>query len=230
MVGPVDRCRTPSGSFGAPGPLEAVHTIYVVLVLQASRRLDLSPYLAAEKAAIEWLLAHPDEATKLVEERMTIDPGSGRFNYGLLFMTDSLLIRALAGSAHAEHRNSELARAAMISLRDRMDPEGGFYGSRVFSWSTAKALSALSAALSQFQEFPRRRPEYTGARIGHFVLGFAALLSLVVVYLTVNQGFHLLQAVILMFLMLSSLVAYGAIGERTFKELVKADLRLLRKK
>lgn len=225
----VEKCGNEDGSFGNPGPLRAVHTIYATLVLQAARRCQLSPYLAKEKGAIGWLLEHPDDARKLVEERVTIDP-SGRFDYGFLFMTDSLLIKVLTGSEFKEHRNSGLAREAMISLRDKMDESGGFYGYRVFSWSTAKVLSALGMVRSQYQEFPNRNPEYSGPKAGNFLFGFAILVSVAVVYLTVEDRFQLLHAAIFIFLMLALLLAYGRIGEKTFKELVQGVFNILKKR
>lgn len=212
-------CNT-TGSFGAEGPLEAVNTIYAALVLQEARRCELSSYFNKEERAIEWLLTHPDKARKLVEGRIMIDT-DGRFNYDFLFMTHSLLIRVLAGSVHKEHQNSKLARETLITLGDKMDPSGGFYGDRVFSWSTAKVLSALSMAVSHFQEFPERSPEYSGLKAGILVWIFAILLSAFVVYLTINESFKLLHAGVFIFLMLASLLAYGMIGEKTFKELVK---------
>jgi len=225
----VGKYHKAEGSFGDPGPLKAVHTIYATLVLQAARGCELSPYLEKEKGAIGWLLEHPDEARKLVEERIKIDP-SGRFDYGFLFMTDSLLIKVLTGSAYKEHRNSALARNAIISLRDKMDESGGFFGYRVFSWSTAKVLSALSIASSRYHEFPKRRPEYSGLKAGNFLLAFAVLLSIAVVYLAINKSFNMLHAVLFIFLMIASLLGYGKIGEKTFKELVQSVLNILRKK
>jgi hypothetical protein len=227
----VGKHRNAAGSFGPAGPLEAVHTIYATLVLQAARRCELSSYSDREEEAIQWLREHPDEATKLVEERIMID-ADGRYNYDFLFMTHSLLIRVLAGSRDKEDQNSALARGTLITLRDRMHPSGGFYGDRVFVWSTAKVLSALSMAVSHFQAFPDRSPEYSGVKAGTLVWVFAILLSAFVVYLTVKGSFELLHAGIFIFLMLALLLAYGMIGEKTFKELVRdlPGLSNLRKK
>lgn len=221
----VDKYSNTRGSFRDPGPFEAVHTIYATLVLQAARSCELSLYTDKENVAIGWLLEHPDKARQLVEERVTID-AKGRLDYDFLFMTDSLLIRVLMGSLREEHQNSTLARDTMISLREKKDEGGGFYGSRVFSWSTAKVLSALSIASSQFREFPKRPPEYTGVKVGNFVLIFAILLLASVVYLTIKNSFQLQQAAVFIFLMLASLLAYGKIGEKTFKELVKGVTNL----
>ncbi len=226
----VQRYSTPEGCFDVPGPLRAVHTIYTVLVLQEARRAALSVFTQKETEAIRWLLRNPDDATKMVEEIITIDPATERGNYGFTFMTDSLLIRVLIGSKEKEHRESGLARDAMLSLKDKMDVDGGFYGYRVFSWSTAKVISALCVAKSEYKDFPRRRPEYPGRKSGNFIFAFAVLLSGFVVYLTMKGGFSWLQALFLAFLMLASLLAYGKIGEKSFTELATLLLGLIKKK
>ena len=216
----VNKYSNNSGSFGAKDPLEAVHTIYAALVLQAARCCELNSYPDKEEQAITWLLGNPDKSSKLVEGKIMID-ADDQLNYDFLFMTHSLLIRVLAGSVNKEHHKSNLARETLITLRDKMDPSGGFYGDRVFSWSTAKVLSALSMAMSNFKEFPERSPEYSGPKAGILVWIFAILLSIFVVYLTIKDSFKLLHAGVFIFLMLASLLAYGMIGEKTFKELVK---------
>jgi len=99
----VDHYQKPEGCFDDPGPLRAVHTIYGTLTLQAVRRANLGRYAQEEKQAIEWLLRHPDEARKQVEEQLEIDP-RGRGNYGFLFMTESLLIRSLMSSEDKKYR------------------------------------------------------------------------------------------------------------------------------
>jgi hypothetical protein len=222
--------RNIDGSFGDATPLQAVHTIEVVLVLQSARVARLSVYSREERTAIEWLLEHPDEARKLIEEDVTIDPVHKRGNYGFLFVTDSLLIRVLSNSDQREHRDSQLARDAMLGIRDRLDRSGGSFGYRVFSWSTAKVLSGLNAMSAHVDEFPKRQPEYAGLKVGNLVLAFAVLLSGFAAYLAAKAKFDLTLAVLFIFLMLAALLAYGRIGEKTFKELVKVNLGLLGKK
>ena len=216
----LERCRNNSGSFGAPGHLEAVHTIYAAMALQtAGQCKDLRCYSRRdEEGAIEWLLNHPNEARKLVEENILIVPKDEQGNYGFLFMTDALLIKVLMNS---EFRTSKLAREALMSLREKRVDEGGFYGYRVFSWSTAKAISALSVAVPHFQEFPERQPEYVGIKSGHFILSFHVILAGMLVYLTKIGELTFGHIVIFMALMIGTLLAYGKIGEITFKELFK---------
>lgn len=223
----VQRYHRNDGSFNESDSRRAVHTIHVVLVLQLARRCRLSTFADEEKQAIEWLRGHPDDARRLEEERITIDERTGRANYGFLVMTDSLLIRILLSSIEEEQRTSELARGAMISLRDKMDPSGsgGFYGYRVFSWSTAKVLSALSVASSQYQELPTRRPEYPGPKAGGLVFVLAVLLCSYVAYLSVINRLNAGGVFFFIFAMLALLLTYGRIGEKTFKELVIVILR-----
>ncbi|HXQ24478.1 MAG TPA: prenyltransferase/squalene oxidase repeat-containing protein [Candidatus Acidoferrales bacterium] len=219
----VARFRQSSRAFGQPGPLEAVHTIYATLVFQAARRADLSRFNRQEVEAISWLRQHPNQATRLVEERMEIDP-NGPGDYGFLFMTDALLIRVLAGAATQEPRNSELVRGALMGLAGKTDESGGFYGYRVFSWSTAKAISALCVAGAEYQDFPKQSPEYTGLTVGPFILAFALLLAVFVTYLSSVERFSFSTALSFMFLMLAALFGYGKLGEKTFAELVQRIL------
>lgn len=216
------------GSFGDLGPLQGVHTIYAGLVLQVARNSNLIVYLKQEKQAIEWLLRHPDTAIRLKEEWVAIDNSKATDRqaggYGFMFMTDTLLIRLLMGSDNVDDRGSLLARDAMNSLKDKVDKNtGAFYGSRLFSWSTAKALSALSVvqkhAGAEYPDFPQRPPEYKGWKIGSVILGFAVLLSGFGFYLMVTEKFSLLAFSFFAIMMLAALLAYGAIGEKTFKEL-----------
>lgn len=219
----VDRCHNDDGSFGTQGPLLAVHTVCAALVLQAARRQELGSVRSVncEKAALEWLRRNPDSANRLVEEQIQIDaqPG-GAGNYGFLFMTDSLVLRALMGSDHVEHHHSEQATTALLTLKDRWDNSGGgFYGPRVFSWSTAKALSALTA--TRVQEFPERKPEREpGFTVGQIVMvAFTLLLLGSVLYLTILKSFELLHAVFFSVLILALLLVSRFIGEKTFAEL-----------
>jgi len=215
----IEKCHHNEGFFGEPGTLEAIQTIYTVLVLQAARACQLNPYIEKEKEAIEWLLENPDKARKMVEWFVEIEPDDGAGNYSYLFMTESLLIRILTGSQFREHRKSELAQDTMTDLKDKMDPSGGFYGYRVFSWATAKFLCAMSEAKHEYSEFPSRRPEYSGTKVGHILMIFILLLLGSVVFLTVRGAFNLLQAGLFVILMLASLLAYDKIREKTFREL-----------
>lgn len=225
----VENNHKSEGYFGDSGPLEGVQTIYAVLALQAARNCELNSYIKKEKVAIRWLLENPDKARKMVEWFVEIDPHHADANYTYLFMTESLLVRVLSESLSREHRKSELARDTMSDLKDKMDPSGGFYGYRIFSWATAKVLCSMSRAKNEYVEFPTRRPEYSGTKVGHILMFFILVLLGAVIYLTRNDMFNSLQAGVFVILMLASLLAYGRIRETTFKELLQKIISLFGK-
>lgn len=224
----VAQCRNGDGSFGAQEPLVAAHTIYALLALQAARRCGLGPsaYLKLENEGLRWLVRHPDRATRLVEEDLDIAPGVKGAGYGFLFMTDSLLIRVLGDADDKTYRTSELARLTLLSLKERWDQRsGGFYGNRVFSWSTAKVLSALSDA--RYDKFPVLPPEPSQFTLGRILIfGFALLLASAAVYLASVGAFGTVHALFFGFLVIALLLVYGWISSKTFSDLVQAVLRL----
>jgi len=230
------------GSFGEPGPLQGVHTLYAALVLQVARNNNLSRYLEQEKQAIEWLLRNPDKAIRLREEWVEIDQtkvANGQTGgYGFMVMTDTLLMKLLLGSENMDDKKSALAHEAMYSLKDKIDEgTGAFYGPRLFSWATAKALSALAVlqkhAGKEYPDLPARIPESrsesTGWKIGPVIIGFATLLSGFGFYLMINEKFDLLAFSFFVVMMLVALLAYGAIKEKTFKELLSSLADLIKK-
>jgi hypothetical protein len=97
---------------------------------------------------------------------------------------------------------------------------GGFYGRRIFSWSTALALQALSA--SKLQSLPEPAPLYVGSRVGPAVLGFCVLIVGAMLFLAFQGQFNFLTESILIIVLLAVLLAYGSIKEKTFKELFLA--------
>ena len=212
-----------SGSFGPQDRFEAVQTIYSALVLEEARDCELSRFANQEKHALDWLLENRDQAVKFVEGTIDIDP-DGDANYGFLYMTDALVVRALSDSSNAVHQKSQTANGAMLSLRAKMAPGGGFFGERVFSWSTAKVLFALCAARDSFEQFPALRPESTeplgGVRVGHVLTGVIVLVAVLGVALAFAGRFNAGTGIFLGFLILACLLGYGRIGEKTFKELV----------
>ncbi|MCX6672836.1 MAG: hypothetical protein NTY37_03550 [Methanothrix sp.] len=214
-----------SGSFNRSGNyLEGLHTVYAVLVLQAARQSGLSAYIREENNALDWLLQHPDKASRAVEEIIKIDPirdqkGYGKGDYGFFCNTYLILLKVLSNSA--EYSDSKLARNTMITIGNMRDESGGFYGYRVFTWSTAHAICGLNSAKSKFPQIPQSTPEYVGTKVGTPILAFAIVMFLGVVYMSVMGSFKELQAVICAFLMLALLLAYKFIGEKTFAELTK---------
>jgi hypothetical protein len=218
-----------NGSFGSSGELQGVHTIFAALVLQFARVNNILEYTKQEIQAIDWLLLHPDQAIRLREEWIAIHNSKVKGKaggYGYMFMTDTLLIKLLLGADGVNDRGSRssLARDAMNSLKDKLDDStGAFYGSRLFSWSTAKALDALSSLQkssgAEYPDFPQRQPEYKGLKVGPIILGFSVLLSVFGFYLMVYDKFNMLAFGFFAIMMLAALLAYGMIGEKTFKEL-----------
>jgi hypothetical protein len=192
------------------------------MVLQMARQCEISAYSKKEDEAIEWLLENPAVASKWVEERILVipeDPQEKQLaNYDFLYMTDALLVKILLES---NIRYLKPARAAIIQLdKNRNNEEGGFYGNRMLSWSTAKAISALSVAAQHFEDFPVMDPEYVGVKTGNFILIFAIMLAGAGVYMAMYSNFTSLLASFFMALMLATLLAYGKIGPKTFKELI----------
>ena len=203
---------------------EGLHTVYAVLVLQAAKQSGFSKYIREEKSALDWLLLNQDKASRAVEEIIKIDPirddkGNGKGDYGFFCNTDLLLLKVLSNSA--EYSDSKLARNTMISIGNRRDESGGFFGHRVFTWSTAHAICGLDAAKSKFPQIPVSTPEYVGIKVGTPILVFAIIVFAGTVYMSVMGSFKEMQAVVSVFLMLACLLAYGLIGEKTFIELFK---------
>jgi hypothetical protein len=229
----VTKFHREEGSFGDDGRLEAAHTLLAVLVLQAARRCDIAVHLEHENAALDWLLDHPDDAVAPAEETIQIDPDRKRqrFDYGYLFMTDTFLIRALMGSVDQAKRSSELAQRTLLSLRQRWDNEtGGFYGPRVFTWSTAKALCALNTATAHYQEFPTTAPgSATGAKATLATLLpviFAVVFLVALIVLSIAKALTLFAAIILLILVIAFLTYAKVLNQKTFKDLFIAVIAL----
>lgn len=210
------------GSFGN-GLLTAAHTIYACLVLQAARigqfRIDAS----AENEAIQWLLNNQDDALSPVEESIQIDP-AGAANYPFMFTMEALLLRVLGNSQNGSHRQTSLWTEVQRLVRANFDETtGGFYGQRVFSWSTAHGLYAIRASENNLTAIPPRPGEDpSGLKVGNAILFLTLVLIGVVVYLSAVNKFTTLQANFFWFLVLACLVAYGKIGEATFRQLVSS--------
>jgi hypothetical protein len=214
-----DKLANADGSFGRD-ELRAVHTMHVVLTMQKARKYQRDIRAGLEDAALNWLLANPDQAIKEVEERIVLSPAIERLNYQFLHLADSMLLTVLSGSEHQSHWTSGLYLEVLRKVGDRRAPEGGFFGHRVFSWSTARSTSALWLARDRREEIPERTPQYTGAKVGKVILSLALVLVAVLVVLSFSDAFGIVQALFLGFLLLACMVAYGAIGEKTFREII----------
>jgi prenyltransferase beta subunit len=211
--------RKPNGSFD-DGRLAAAHTIYACLTLQAARRVGFAINASDEREAIKWLLRSQDDALSPIEETIPIDP-TGAADYPFMFSMYSLLLRALANSENARDRETMLWIDVQRSMSRNFDEEtGGFYGQRVFSWSTANGLYSIERSKEYLLPIPKRPVEDTSAlTVGHLILVVTLVLVGAVVYLSAEGKFAVLQASIFGFLVLACLLAYGKIGEKSFKQL-----------
>lgn len=207
-----------SGAFGDPGPLQAVRTAFAAVCLQRADRCELNVHSRAARKATSWLVGNPVEATTEVEDVIEIDPNRDHptADYSFIFMTETFVVRAMMGSADTHTRSGPLAVESIEALYKAMEPEGGFYGRRVFSWSTARALQALASTRPVFQTFPEARRGGPAFAIGNLILGLVVLLIGAIVALSVLNKFGAAQAALFAFLVLAALLAYGLITEPTF--------------
>lgn len=156
--------RRADGSFGGADRLQAANTLEVVLLLQKARRQETAVPENLERRAIDWMLEHPDHVLRPVEEEVVLDPAQDAASYEFVHALDLMTLRVLASSTNDGDRLTQLYRDAQIKVKDRLDDDGGVFGFRTFSWSTAQALSGLVEARSQgMTAFPRREPEAPAA-------------------------------------------------------------------
>jgi Squalene-hopene cyclase C-terminal domain len=219
-----NKVHNPDGSFGN-GILQAAHTIYSCLVLQAARSCGFRTVASAETDAIKWLLNNQDAALAPVEEKIEID-STGAADYQFMFTMEALLLRVLANSQDEKDRQKQLWWDVQRSMHGAFDENtGGFYGRRVFSWSTANGLYAIKLSENNLKEIPPRPAEAEDSgrfKVGNLILIFALILVVATVYLTVVGKFTALQASFFWGLVLACLVAYQAIGEKTFGQLASS--------
>lgn len=207
------------GSFGS-GHLVGVSTVFVTRVLQRARGYGLPVHLEEEKKAIKWMLLNGDEVIRSEEVRIPIDP-VGKADYNFLFINDTMLINVLMNSNSKDHGTSKLALKALNRLKSRIARDGGISGPRVFSWSTAKAMSALTAAQKVYKELPTTPPELPGVRGSYVFLSFAFVLVGIVTYLSSTNSLGVYATSVFIILLLAVLLVLGFIGEKTFKEILQ---------
>jgi hypothetical protein len=199
-----------SGLVGAADAMAGARTTYAVLALQAASRRNLSVHAAEEKLAIHWVLANPVQSRATAEETAAIDP-QGTGNYDFLFMPKLLTVQF----QDLEHK---AVQELLLDFSDDFDDaSGGFYGRRIFSWSTALALQALSA--SHLEALPVPAAVYTGSTVGIAVLAFGVILVGAVLLLAMKQLYSALVAMTFVIVLLAVLLAYGTISNKTFQEL-----------
>lgn len=208
------------GSYGRHPPLVAAHTILVTTALQSAAAGGLIQDRSKERRALHWLLKHPNDARRVVEEDFLIDPSdSGDASYSFVYTTDSLLLRVLFAAEDPDVSRSTLARDALMSLSDKLNPDGGAFGYRKTPWATARAVTALVSASSGYSTFPTREPEYVDSKkTGPYLFVLMVLVMATLVTLALIEQLNLWSGVLLALLVLAILVAYGKIGEKTFAE------------
>lgn len=215
-----------NGSFGNGDALQAIHTMLAVKVLQVARLKGYPSYSKNEEAAIAWLLDHPDVSLRSVEETIELESPDKGANYGFLHVGPLLLVKVLSNSQSNDNKNSRLYYDALFSLSDMRDVEGGFFGQKVFSWSTAKTLSALGGINAE--QLPSRIPQSAEpprpSKWSHFILGFAILLTGTATLMAYVGKFDGSLPFFFAFLMICLLLVYGFITQKDFKDLVNQKL------
>ena len=206
------------GSIGAPGPLQAAHTILAVMALQCLRRCGFEVVQDHEHRALRWLVDNPDKSMDLVEEDVVLDPSDAQHNYAFLYMTDALLVEVLYAADQKQSGMEPLAEDALLRLKARQDGRGGFYGNRVFSWSTAKCISALREVDRDRSDFPilTSSPEKAGRRTSAVIIVTAAMLWMGALLLALFDKFSPTLGIFGLFLLLAMLVTLRVISEKTF--------------
>jgi hypothetical protein len=195
-------------------------------LLQKARRCNISIPSGVEEAAIRWLLRRPsDEVVKMVEEQIELDPAHPTANYGFLYVTDTLAVRVLADADVQEDlcaARDQLYSEAIASITARSSEEGGFYGQRVLSWSTARAMAALFAARDHESTTPAQsRP----GRDPQLVRAVLTALSMVLVgglmgYALGMGAAAVVGMVIILFAL--TLVGFGVFSEKGLVDFMKS--------
>lgn len=216
------------GSFSDNAPLTPAHTIYGALLFQSVGPCGLDPDAKKiEAKAVRWLIKHLRDAGKILEETYPIDSiTEGRTgDYSFRYMTDALLLQVFSNSIDAQFRTGRHVEATLRSLGRRISPEGGFYGNRTTSWATARAIVGLAS--TGLAKFPEPTPPTSAeilVRMGG-VLALAVLAIGSMVYLSVLSKFGVLQSSLLVFMMLSLLVALDVLTGGEFRTIVIAGFQ-----
>jgi Squalene-hopene cyclase C-terminal domain/Prenyltransferase and squalene oxidase repeat len=207
-----------TGAFGSPGPLQAAHTILAVAILQRLQKGGFEVVPDHERRALRWLADNPDKTMDLVEEDVILDASVPRHNYPFLYMTDALLVGILYSAKDRPSGIEQLAEEALMRVKVRQDGRGGFYGNRVFSWSTAKCVSALSSAADERADFPVSiaSPEKAGRGASLAIIIAAAVLWACALVLAAVEKFTPVTAIFGLSLLFILLVTLRVISERTF--------------
>lgn len=226
IAGLAKTTRQADGSFGSPGPFQAAHTMHAVLLLQKARECNVSIPAGVEDEATRWLVRRPPEdVLKMVEEQIELDPGHPVASYGFLHVPDTLAIRVLAEAQIEEGlrpQRDRLYAEAVSSINARGSDDGGFYGQRVLSWSTARAMAALWAARDY------EPPQKAGPQQGRDPYIIRAVLVALFMVLAAGLGGYAVgmagAAVVAMVVVLFALtlVGFGVFSEKGLVDFVKS--------
>ena len=214
--------------------LEAMHTVYVILVFQAIRdnqikTLDVSK---EEEDALDWLLNNSKVALDILEDRIAIDGPDGCASYNFLYLADTCITQVMLNAKQEKFRNIEkntLARKALEGLMHTSSMEGGFYSPRLMSWATAKAITSLKK--SGIKEFPiqcktcpsieSKTDRDNTKEAGRDIIIFLIVIVAGVIGLNIFGIFTPLTASIFIMLSIIALAAYGKITDKSLGEAIK---------
>jgi hypothetical protein len=210
--------RNEDGSFGADPQLRGATTIAAVLALQRARTGGFRVVATHETEGLAWLLRHPDAALGAVEEEVVLDPREPLLNYSFLHLTWTGLIAALGNAGDRGYAESALFGKALRRIRDdRVESSGGFFGPRVFSWSTARSATALWQAKHHQAVIPSRPAETppppveasaSSSRARAVVVGLLVLVLVAVVVLSLLDAWTLGAGVIFLALVLLAMITF----------------------
>ncbi|MCW5200236.1 terpene cyclase/mutase family protein [Desulfobulbus sp. F4] len=230
--------RDSSGSFSTledrQKRLEAMHTIYVILVFQAIRdnQIEILDVSNKEEDALDWLMNNSKVALDILEDRIAIDGIDGCTNYNFLYLADTLITQVMRNAKQDKFRDLEkntLARKALEGLMHTSSIEGGFYSPRLMSWATAKAITSLKK--SELKEFPiqcticratdGKTDRDNTKEAGRDIIIFLIVIVAGVIGLNIFGIFTPLTASIFIMLSLIALAAYGKITDKSLGEAIK---------
>jgi hypothetical protein len=158
--------RQPNGSFGFDTRLTAVNTIAVGILFQKARVSQVYTDLDIENSAIDWVKNSPDACVSPVVETIELDTEVPEATYEFIHIPDVFTLQLLADSLRDSDRLCATFFAAQLSLRDRIDPAGGVFGYRTYTWATSHALCAMSAVIrTGVRDFPTRHAESSDQQV-----------------------------------------------------------------
>lgn len=162
----------------------------------------------------------PTKLAAWLRRTFLIDPqDSAEASYSFVYTTDSLLLRVLYAADDPEVTGSTLARDALMSVKDKLNPDGAAFGYRKTPWATARAIAALVPVAPVRSTFPTRDPEYVDSkRTGPYLFALMVLVLVALVALALVEQLNPWSGVLLALFVLAILLAYGKIGEKTFAE------------